>query len=45
MRQQVATHADLDIAEDMSSNGDAQPYEIDGREEHGGLKHEPSCCC
>ena len=36
IRWQVATHANFDGAEDMSSDGDAQPNEIDSREEHGG---------
>ena len=38
LRRQVATLANFDGAEDTSSDGDAQPNEIDGREEHGGTQ-------
>ena len=37
-RRQVATLANFDGAEDTSSDGDVQPDEIDGREEHGGTQ-------
>lgn len=45
MRQQVATHADFDIVEDMSSNGDAQPDEMMAVKSMVGLKRVPGCCC